>query len=245
MPFDRTSELIALALAALASCAWAAGPSAEAILERADEVRNPQSDYQIAVQVTNKRPDTKDTTGRYEVKLKGRNRSLIETLWPQIDKGKSMLMRDHEMFVFLPNVSQPVRISLQQRLFGAVSVGDVARADFAGDYEPTLNRVEKGAYVLDLKAKSDDMTYSRIRYWVRKSDYHPLKAEFYTASGVLLKHCAYEGYKQLAERVRPSKIVVTDALVKGQVSTIEISRMELATLQDKLFTKEHMKKLKY
>ena len=41
---------------------------------------------------------------------------------------------------FLSRVSQPVRLSLAQPLVGQVSNGDIARANFAGDYAPKLGR---------------------------------------------------------------------------------------------------------
>ena len=43
-----------------------------------------------------------------------------------------MLMRGNDLWVFLPSVSQPVRLSLSQRLTGQVANGDLARANFSG-----------------------------------------------------------------------------------------------------------------
>lgn len=42
--------------------------------------------------------------------------------------------------MFMPDVSQPVRLSLAQRLTGQVANGDLARANFASDYHPKILR---------------------------------------------------------------------------------------------------------
>jgi hypothetical protein len=39
-------------------------------------------------------------------------------------------------------LSQPIRLPLSQRLTGQVANGDLARANFVGDYEPKILRKE-------------------------------------------------------------------------------------------------------
>ena len=57
-----------------------------------------------------------------------------------------------------------------------------------------------------LTAQKKDLTYDRLRVWVEKSNYHPLRAEFLTEAGKPLKTAQYSGYKNIAGKVRPTEI---------------------------------------
>ena len=198
-----------------------ATPSPQDILQRADEVRNPQSDYTVAVKVTSIKPQKDPKVATYEVYLKGRQKTLIETLSPPVDRGTSMLMLDYDFWVFLPAISKPLRISLQQRLLGEVANGDIARVNFSGDYNPTLSKMDQidgiDYYVLELVAKNDRVTYHRVLLWVEKETFRPLKAEFYAVSGRLLKTADYKNYVPMAGKERPSELVLKDPLVQGSI----------------------------
>jgi outer membrane lipoprotein-sorting protein len=158
-----------------------------------------------------------------------------------------MLMKGRELWVFLPNVSQPVRLSLAQRLTGQVANGDLARANFSGDYTPKVLRTERidgeDHYVLELTAVDRSVAYSRVLYWVRQKNFFPHKAEFYSLSNRLLKTCRYENFQTMAGRPRPTKLVMQDALRKGEESVLEYSGMALRQLEDKIFTRDYLKRL--
>jgi hypothetical protein len=183
------------------------------------------------------------------VLIKGRTKTIIKTLDPPVDRGTSMLMVDYDFWVFLPTISKPLRISLQQRLLGEVANGDIARVNFSGDYTAKIQKEENldgtDYYVLELLAKDERVTYHRVLLWVQKDNSHPLKAEFYAASGKLLKTASYEEYRMVAGRLRPTKLVLNDPLVRGQHSIIEYSDLTPADFPDKYFTEQYLKRLKY
>ncbi len=229
--------------------ATSAAPTAEEILARSDEIRSPQFDYAVNVTVTSVKPEGEKRVAKYEVLIKGRGRTIVKTLSPEADKGRTLLMSGSDLWAFLPDVSKPIRISLQQRLIGEVANGDIARANFSGDYSPKLLGTEdiegKRHYVLELLAKNDEVTYGRVLYRVKADNFNPLKAEFYAASGRLLKTCSYEDYRDMGGRKRPARLVLKDPLVKGRQSSIEYHDMKMIELPEKYFTKDYMKKLKY
>jgi outer membrane lipoprotein-sorting protein len=143
----------------------------------------------------------------YRLLSKGNTRTLVQTTAPAIDRGQILLMRDRDLWAFLPSVSQPVRLPLSQKLTGQVANGDLARANFVGDYQPKLLRTEEmdgqNMYVLELTAAERGVTYHRVMYWVNASNYHPHKAEFYTLSNRLMKICHYTDFKVLGDEIRP------------------------------------------
>jgi len=225
----------------------AQGLSAQDILQRADEVRIPQEGFEVLVNIRTAQDGRTLEERLFKVLSKGNENTVVLTIEPASERGQILLMRGHDLWLFLPRVSQPVRLSLAQRLVGQVSNGDIARANFAGDYTPRLVGMEKAGnddlYVLDLVAVDRTVTYQRVRYWVRQASFRPYKAEFYSLSDRLLKTCRYDEFKALGGKARPTKLVLVDALNKGEESTVEYSNMKLRQLPDQIFTKEYLRRL--
>jgi outer membrane lipoprotein-sorting protein len=222
-------------------------PAAKAIVEKADLVRFPAESFEIDVDVTNMNDGEVTDKRKYTVLSKGNENTIVQVVEPAADRGQVMLMRGRDLWVFMPNISQPVRLSLSQRLTGQVANGDLARANFAGDYRPRLLRTEKvdnaDCHVLELIAIDRGVTYARVLYWVRQSNFHPVRAEFYSVSERLLKTCHYENFKSLGGRVRPTRLVLQDALKKGEESTLDYSGLKPRDLPDRMFTKEYLRRL--
>lgn len=237
-----------LALLIMIGTACAAdGASAEKLVQTADRIRLPQQDFQVEVTITNTGSDNSSNVHKYRVLSKGHDDTLIQTLYPPAERGQILLMKGRDLWAFLPAISQPVRLSLAQRLTGQVANGDLARANFAGDYTPTLLRSEseKGVTyrVLELHAVDRGVTYSRVLYWVARKDARPYKAEFYSTSGKLLKTCFYTEYRNAGGDTRPTRLIIEDALRRGEKSVLDYNNFAVRPLPDKLFTKDYLKKL--
>jgi len=220
---------------------------AREVVAKADRVRFPQSGFQVDVTITTTAPDADTDVHAYNILSKGNAETLVQTTAPAIDRGQILLMRDRDLWAFLPNLSQPIRLPLSQRLTGQVANGDLARANFSGDYTAKILRSEKiegeSHYVLQLDAVDNWVTYSRVLYWVNAGNNHPHKAEFYALSGRLLKTCHYQKFKSMAGGTRPSVLVIDDALRAGNRSVLEYSKMAERDLPGKMFTKDYQKKL--
>jgi outer membrane lipoprotein-sorting protein len=220
---------------------------AREIVEKADRVRFPPDGFQVDVAITNFNNGKAGDARRYRVLSKGNENTVVMITEPAAERGQIILMKDRDLWVFLPSVSQPVRLALSQRLTGEVSNGDIARANFAGDYVPHVVRTEQiGSetyYVLELIAADRGVTYRRVMYWVNQKTFQPHKAEFYSLSNRLLKTCHYENYEKMAGALRPSRLVMNDALRKGEQSVLEYSGMVPRDLPDKVFTKDYLKRL--
>ncbi|MEO8186836.1 MAG: outer membrane lipoprotein-sorting protein [Burkholderiaceae bacterium] len=223
------------------------GVSAQDILKYADLVRFPPEAFEVSIHIRSSQQGSLKDERVLKVLSKGNENTVVMTVEPASERGQILLMKGRDLWFFLPKVSQPVRLSLAQRLLGQVSNGDIARANFSGDYTPTLVGVETtgndSLYVLNLVAVDRGVTYQRVRYWVRQSNYWPYKAEFYSLSDRLLKTCRYEEFRQLGGKVRPARLVMLDALRNGEESTLDYSAMKLRELPDKIFTKEYLNRL--
>ncbi len=221
--------------------------TADEIVQKVDEVRNPELDYQTDVKVVSYKPNRPEHASRYDVYIKGKDKTIVKTTEPENDRGQALLMRENDFWAFFPDVSKPIRISLQQRLNGDVANGDVARTNFSGDYSAKILSQEKISgkdfYILELNSLRDSTTYGKIKLWVMADNFWPVKAEYFAISGRFLKTCSFENYKTMAGKLRPSKLVLKDAIVKGQYSTIEYNEIKLVEIPEKNFTKEYMNKM--
>lgn len=239
--------LVAMHVPVVTHAASSAGVDAKSILEKSDEIRFPQRGFQVDVSITTTSRDRPADEHRYRILTKGNENTIVMITSPASERGQIMLMKDRDLWVFLPGVSQPVRLSLAQRLTGQVANGDLARSNFTGDYTPTVLREDtidgEKFYVLQLDAVDRTVTYHKVIYWVQESNFRPLKAEFYSVSGRLLKTCRYEGYRTILGVTRPTRLVMEDALRKDERSVLEYDSMKLRDLPDKVFTKDYLKHL--
>lgn len=249
--WQRTAIIVLLCLPAIASKVTFASEAdqAQAIVEKADQIRFPRESFQVDVSITNTAPDREAEHRKYRILSKGSDNTLVITLEPAADKGQVLLMRGRDLWIYMPSLSQPVRLALSQRLTGQVANGDLARANFAGDYTPTLTGTEKvdgqPCQTLELVAAERGVTYPRVNYWVNEQNMRPCKAEFFSGSDRLLKVATYTEFKPLGGVVRPTRIVITDAIRSGEQSTLEYSNMRRVDLPDKMFTKDYLKHLDY
>jgi outer membrane lipoprotein-sorting protein len=221
--------------------------AAKSILEKADEIRFPKSGFQVDISVNTTQDGQEAERRTYRVLSKGNANTLVMVTEPASERGQIILMKDNDLWIFLPDVSQPVRLSLSQRLTGQVANGDLARANFSGDYTAKLLRTEEidgqSYQVLELIAATRGVTYHRVLYWVNRSNSRPYKAEFYSVSNRLLKTARYENYKQMLGAVRPTRLIFQDALRKGEQSVLDYFDMKARELPDRVFTKEYLRHL--
>ena len=103
---------------------------ARSILDQADQIRFPNEGFQVDVSITTRTNGQNGDSWKYRILSKGNENTVVMVTEPASERGQIMLMKDRDLWVFIPKVSQPVRLSLSQRLTGQVANGDLARANF-------------------------------------------------------------------------------------------------------------------
>jgi hypothetical protein len=178
------------------------------------------------------------------VAFKDVNNSLTEQTEPERARGRKILMRDYDIWLFTPNIKKALRISLEQKLTGQVANGDIARTNYAEDYEAKLLGIEKQnnieVYRLDLKAKNNKVTYGKIEYVVAKKDFSPIEATFFAISGKPLKRANFSDFKPIQGMSRATKMVIQDYLQKDKVSTMIFSDHKPEKFSESIFNKERL-----
>jgi outer membrane lipoprotein-sorting protein len=241
------SRLVLTLVIALALATPAVADEAAEIVRDADRFRRPADSFVWKITITSEEAKKAPSVDGFEVYVKGAGRSFVKFVAPPRNVGRSLLALGRDLWIYLPDAGKPVRIPFSQRLVGQVANGDIARADYAGDYDVTLigdEAVEGVAcHVLELKAKTKDVTYAAVKYWVSKEGRRPVRAEFYAGTGTLLKTGTFGNFKEVAGRVLATRLTLVDAIRKDRTSILDYGEIAVRDLPEKYFDKNFMKSL--
>ncbi len=216
----------------------AAVPDTAALLRQFDAVRNGWESFVVRVRIENFEQGKQDEEHEFEVYQKGTERTYVEFLSPR-EKGRHLLMLGDDMWIYLPDTSRPIRITPMERLSGNASNGDVARTNYAVDYNAVYLGAEAVEGVpchrLELTAKRKGATYRKVRLWLRTSDARPVRSDYFLASGKLFKSATYDRYGDVGGHTMLRQMTIYDQVRKNSRSVIHYLRIEPRSLPDRMF----------
>ncbi|HEY0143954.1 MAG TPA: outer membrane lipoprotein-sorting protein [Thermoanaerobaculia bacterium] len=219
-------------------------PAADQLLSSVDRTRNGWSSFTVDVKINNFKKDKAVDTNEYQIFIKGTDRTLVKFQSPQ-DKGKSLLMLEEGMWLYLPSASRPIRVTPLQRLSGNANNGDIAQTNLAANYSAKVAGEEtvggKASWVLDLTARRKNATYQAVRLWIDKKEMTPVQAEFRLTSGKPVKRVEYVEYDTYGSQRMVRKQVMYDLLRNEQKTIVEYRNYTQKDLADKLFNRNSMR----
>src|SRR3990167_7423897 len=159
----------------------------ESLLKQIDRNLNPES-YESYRKLINIEPDgRKKEYTLFSVK-KGQDKTVALFIAPASENGRSTLRLGDNMWLYIPNVGKPIRItSLQSVVGGVFNNADIMRLDYNVEYDVRALEEKGNEFVLELKAKTGAVAYDRLKMWVDKKILVPTKIEFFAATGLLIK----------------------------------------------------------
>lgn len=181
----------------------------------------------------------------------GTEKSYTEYLSPAREKGTKMLKLEDRLWTYYPSNDRTVQISghmLRQSVMGSDlsyedmmddrKLGDIYTAEILSTEEYEGRKV----YVLNLKAKVEDVAYHSRKLWVDAEYFLPHKEELYAKSGQLLKQTTLSNFKKIEGRWYPMKLNFKDVLKQGKGTDWEITSIKFnAEIPAYLFTKAALK----
>jgi len=175
---------------------------------------------------------------------KGNDKIVSLFLSPASEKGRATLRLGDNMWLYIPNVGKPVRItSLQSVVGGVFNNADIMRLDYNVEYNVQNIEDGKTEYVLDLKAKTAAVAYDKLKMWVDKKTLVPTKVECSAATGLLIKTLYFKERKSFEGALRPSVIETDSPLYKGYQSIIAYANVKKKIVADEVFTLEFLPKI--
>lgn len=229
------------ALALLVALPVMAAVDGNDILKKVDRNLEPES-YEMYRKLINIEPsgDKKEFV-LYSVK-KGRDKVVALFLSPSSDKGRATLRQGDNMWLYIPSVGKPVRItSLQSVIGGVFNNADILRVDYAVEYNAEGVEEQKDVYILALKARTNEVAYDRLKMWVDRKVLLPTRIEAYAASGLLIKTLYFKDIKDFGGGIRRPATVETDSpLYKGHKSVMLYSQLKKRDFPDEVFTLNYL-----
>jgi outer membrane lipoprotein-sorting protein len=252
-----TSRLRALILC-LCLCALVVGrsvlaaepPTGAWILNKVDE--NAYAATRIAVSQMVIHLTRTTRTVRAKSWVSGSDKSFTEFLYPARDKGTKMLKLGDELWTYTPSTDRIIRISgsmLRQSVMGSdLSYEDMMEdRKLVDEYAATVAGEDtvrgRKCWVVELTARSPDVSYSSRKVWVDKERFVPLRENRYAKSGKLLKTTEVLSVGQHQGRWVADRVTFKDALKTGAGTEFVLDSIRLnEPIPEAVFSKASLKK---
>ena len=218
--------------------------SASPLLEQIDAKLSPSS-AESYKKLINIEPDgSRKEFLLYQVK-KDKDKMISLFLQPDSEKGRSTLRLGENMWLYLPDVGKPIRITSMQSVVGGVfNNSDIMQLDFSAEYDVMGQKEEKEEIILDLKAKNETVAYDKLIMHVDKKTTTPTKIICYTSTGMLIKTLYYKDIKDFGGGiVRPAVIETDSPLYKGYKSIMVYGKLTQREFANEIFTLENIGKI--
>ena len=215
-----------------------------AILKKVDEILTPGS-VEFYRKLINEEPNGKKKEFIFYSVKKDRDKVAMLYLAPASDKGRATLRLGDNMWLYIPNVGKPIRITSMQSVVGGVfNNADIMRLDYSAEYDAIKLEESGENLILDLKAKTRTVSYDRLKMWVIKKSNIVEKVECYAASGKLIKTLNFKNVKDFGKGiVRPAVIETTSPLYKGFKSVLIYSKIKRKKFPDEVFTLDYLSRI--
>lgn len=215
------------------------------LLQKVDRNLEPES-YEMYRKLINIEPDgSRKEFVLYSVK-KGRDKMVALFLDPPSERDRATLRLGDNMWLYIPSVGKPIRItSLQSVIGGVFNNADILRLDYSTEYNVESVAEDKDTYLLALKARTGNVAYDRLKMRVDKKTTLPTVIECYAASGLLIKTLTYKDIKDFGGGIkRPATLETDSPLYKGYKSLMLYGQIRARTLRDEVFTLEYLPRAK-
>ena len=180
------------------------------------------------------------------LKQKGKYKKLYRYTKPEKQAGIATLsLPNNVIWLYMPAFGKAIRISLlsKSQAFNGTdfSQEDMSGIPYSERYNPVLiSEKNDPNYQLALSPKSKKSKYSKIILTMDKTNYYPIKMEYYEKEDKLIKIANFNYQKQGAYWF--AKEVEMTTVLKKHTTTIVLSDVKFDQgLSDAIFTIENLK----
>ena len=214
------------------------------LLEQVDRNLSPES-YESYRKLINIEPDGRKKEFTLFTVKKGTDKVASLFLAPASENGRSTLRLGDNMWLYIPNIGKPIRItSLQSVVGGVFNNADILQLDYTAEYDVEKVEEKESEYLLYLKAKTKTVAYDRIKIWADKDKKLPAKIECLTEANMLIKTLYFKDIKDFGGGIiRPAVIETDSPLYKGYKSVMIMAKLKKKIFKDEVFTLTFMPNL--
>ena len=207
------------------------------LLKEIDRNLQPES-YESYRKLINIEPDGIKKEYTLFLVKKGVDKVVALFLSPASENGRSMLRLGDNMWLYIPNVGKPIRLtSLQSVTGGLFNNADIMLLDYTVEYNVEKVEEKGNEYLLYLKAKTKTVAYDKVKLWADKNKKFPTKIECLTETDMLIKTIYFKDIKDFGGGVvRPSVMETISPLYKGYKSVMVFAKIKEKNFKDEVFT---------
>jgi outer membrane lipoprotein-sorting protein len=248
--FSLVVMVLAGFLAGVPAVVAQAKPDPIALLKELDQLSDfSGKDFSAVFTIVTQKPGEKDSVTQARIfRRDTKKQFLILILLPEVNKGQGYLREEDNVWFYDPTSRKFSHSSVKENLQNTKAKNsDFTLSSFAEDYEVTsMTEGTLGKFpvwILDMKAKTNEVSYERVVLYIRKDRTMLLKREDYSVNGRLMRTTAYPKYVELDGKLLPSQILILDEINKGEKSQITMAEQSVAPLPDKVFTKAFLEQV--
>ncbi len=242
--------LLVLALG-LGTPALAQEPSGRDLVERVDALlwgKTLQGEFEMTIATPRWR-----RTLELQAWIERPRRSFIRIRAPAKEKGVGSLRIGAEMWNYLPNIERTIKVPpsmMLQPWMGSDFTNDdlVKQSSAVDDYTHRILRTEPAdgaaAYVVEALPKPDAaVVWGKILYWVRKADFIPLKEEYYSERGELVRVMTFSEVRPMGGRTIPTRWEMRPSGKPDNQTTIVVKSARYdGVVEADIFTQRNLQK---
>jgi len=160
---------------------------------------------------------------RLNIMTGGGDKAFVQIIEPAREQGIQMLRFGEMVWRYLPNMKKLIRISGRQSFMGSdVKDIDILRLNLTEDYISIIVEDSHDTYILELQGKNSSLLYAKSKLWVKKKDFQPIKQEYFSYSGKLVKTVFYRDYRDFEGVKRPAILEIQSASFPERKTTLEL-----------------------
>ncbi len=199
---------------------------AEDLLKTVDKSLYPAV-YKSVIIMTTVRAGRNPLSNTFESLSKGADKSLMKITAPARDKGKKILKNGDNLWMFMPDISRPIRLSAKQSFMGSTfSNEDLASSGWEDNYSAGITDQKGALILLTLTAKKKDVAYAKIDMWLDDTTKIPTEMTYYGLSGKAIKKLYMSNIQKIAGIMRPVDMKMDDLIEEGSYTQVKLESME-------------------
>ncbi len=242
--YRKNRNTVFVAVLCLFFAAPVYGLDGDELLKEIDRNLNPET-FKSYRKLINIEPDGRKREYILFTVKKGIDRVASVFISPKSEKGRSTLRLGDNMWLYIPGVGKPIRItSLQSVVGGVFNNSDILRLDYSAEYDVVAVEDDGEEFLLHLKAKTRTVAYDKVKLWADKEKKLPNKIACFTKDDMLIKTLYFKEIKDFGDGiVRPSVIETDSPLYKDYRSVMMFAEIKEVQLKDEVFTQTFMSEL--
>lgn len=232
----------------------AADLTAKDIIKKVDQLLRGDSAHSI-MEMTIINPRWQRTL-RMESWERGRKKTLVRILSPKKEEGVGSLKIDYQMWNYLPRVERAIKIPpsmMMSSWMGSDFTNDdlVKESSIVEDYSHELTGTveiagERAYRVEAIPNPGAAVVWGKLVFFVRTSDYVPLRQEYFSESGELVRYLDFSEIRKMGGRTLPTlweMVPLDNSQKKGKKTLMKLIEIEFdLPLKDNIFSLRNLKK---